>query len=253
MPASAIRSFAPAWPKLLLAALLGLLLAASAGGGARAASSGADLGAPSYSAYCQRLGFVDVRFTSGAIKAWGCLRSDGSVTPLDVQGACEFTYSQRPILARELLPGAIYTWHCLQMAGSGSTGSGTPAAPTDAQVKAALLAALAPSGRAARIGALLKRGYSDRFRALAGGRVRISWYEVPKGAHLVKRHPVPILVAAGTRSLTAASSTSLRITLTSRGRHLLAHARRLQLTARGVFTPLGRPSVSAVKTFTLKR
>jgi hypothetical protein len=246
------------WPKLVLAALLGLLVAVSAGAGARAASSGSDLGPPSYSAYCQRLGFVDVRFTSGPTKAWGCLHSDGSVTPLDVQGACEFSYSQRPILAQELLPGALYTWHCLLSAGSGTSGSGTsgsgaPGAPTDAQLKATLLAALAPSGRAARIGALLKRGYSDRFRALAGGSVRISWYQVPHGAHLAKRHPVPILLATGTRSLTAAAGTSLRITLTSRGRHLLAHARRLRLTARGVFTPLGRPSVSAVKAFTLKR
>lgn len=256
MPGSAIRSFAPEWPKLVLAVLLGCVLAAGAAGVARAASGGTDLGAPNYAAYCQRLGFVDARFTSGSSsKTWGCLHSDGTVTPLDVQAACEFTYTQRPILARELLPGAIYTWHCLQTAGSGggTSGPGAQSTPTTAQLKAALLAALAPSGRPARIGALLRRGYSDRFNALAGGRVRISWYLVPKGAHLAKAHPVPVLIATGTRSLTVAGRTTIRVTLTPRGRRLLAHARRLPLAARGVFTPLGRPAVRASKAFTLKR
>jgi hypothetical protein len=254
MSPSAIRSFAPDWPKLALAVLLCCLIGAGSPGGARAVTEPTDLGAPSFAAYCKALGFLDARFTSGASKAWGCLHSDGAVTALDVQAACQFSYTERPILARELLPGAIYTWHCLQTAGvgGGTPGSGSPA-PTSAQIRAALLAALVPHGRAARIGALLRRAYGDRFQALAGGRVRISWYLVPKGARLAKAHRVPVLIATGARSLTRRGATTIRIGLTSKGRRLLARSRRLGLTARGAFIPLGRPGVSATKTFTLKR
>jgi hypothetical protein len=250
MPWSTRRSFAPSRPKLALAVLLAFVLLGSAAGGVRAASAATDLGPPSYAAYCRSIGFVDTRFTSGPNKTWGCLHSDGSVTALDIQAACEFSYAQRPILAQELTPGAIYTWHCIQTSGSGTPGS---ASPSSAQLKAALLAAIAPSGRAARISALLKRGYADRFHALVGGRVSISWYLVPKGARLAKTHPVPVLVATGARTISAAGATTIKIALTTRGRRVLARSRRLRLTGRGVFTPRGGHAVKALKTFTLKR
>jgi hypothetical protein len=258
---SARRSLAAGTPRSALAALLTLatllacLVAALAAGGARAASVASDLGAPDYSGYCQHLGFLDARFTSGPEKTWGCLHGDGTVTALDIQGACEFSFSQRPIAAKELSPGAIYTWHCLQGANAGGPTSGTgTGTPTSVQLKAALLAALAPSGRGARIAALLRRGYSDRFHALTAGRVSISWYFVPKGAHLANtRRPTPVLVATGARGIAAAGTTTVRIALTAKGRRMLAHAGRLRLTARGAFTPRGGHTVIALKSFTLKR
>ena len=244
MSMSAIQRCVRARPKLACAAAC-LLLAASVSASARAASE-PDLGAPSFAAYCKAIGLVDARFTSGPSKAWGCLHADGTITPLDVQAACEFTYTERPLLARELVPGAIYTWHCLQSAASGGATPG-PGVPTSAQMKAALLAALTPHGRAARIGALLKHGYSARFHALAAGRVRISWYLVPRGAHLARSHPSPVLVATGTRSIAGAGAATIRISLSSKGRHLLARSHRLRLTARGTFAPVARPAVSATK------
>jgi hypothetical protein len=51
----------------------------------------------------------------------------------------------------------------------------------------------------------------------------------------------------------SAGTIKLTIELTRQGRRPLKHARRLELTAKGSFTPTGRRAIDARRTFTLKR
>ena len=126
------------------------------------------------------------------------------------------------------------------------------AGPSAAQLKALLLSLLLPSGKNAKIGALLKHGgYSVSLKALAAGQLVTSWYMVPKGAHLTAAKPV--LVATGRLSFAQAAAANLSIKLTAKGKSLLRHARQFKLTAKGVLTSSGQPAVSANKSFTLKR
>ena len=61
-------------------------------------------------------------------------------------------------------------------------------APSVAQIKAALRAALTPKGKAARIGAILNAGgYPTRFAALSAGDLRVAWYLAPVAARLARR------------------------------------------------------------------
>ena len=126
------------------------------------------------------------------------------------------------------------------------------ALPSVAQLKALLAHLLAPAGRGARIGVLLKRGsYSASFRALTAGRLTISWFVVPRGAHLAAAKP--ILVAAGRVSPAAAGPASIKVRLTSKGRRLLAHAHRLKITVKGTLAASGQSTISAKRAVTLKR
>jgi hypothetical protein len=70
---------------------------------------------------------------------------------------------------------------------------------TSAQIAALLAGQLTPSGRAAKIAALLKHGgWTVAFRALEAGTATIGWYQLPQGAKLAKRTKAkPVLVAAG--------------------------------------------------------
>jgi hypothetical protein len=143
------------------------------------------------------------------------------------------------------------------LGGSGGGGSGGGGVlggevlPGAAQVQAALLGALLPGGKAGRIASVRRHhGYQVTFDAPARGVVVISWYEIPKGAHLASVKPV--LVASGRASVTAKGDVKLTLELTARGRSLLAHDRQLKLTGQGVFTPTGGSPVSVTKTFTLR-
>jgi hypothetical protein len=137
-------------------------------------------------------------------------------------------------------------------------GGGTPPPPATtisvAQIRARLLSLIAPRGKGAHIAVLLKKkGYPFSFGALVGGRAQISWYFVPKGAHLSKAKPKPVLVASGRRSFAKAGAAKMTIKLTSKGRRLLKHAKRLKLSGKGAFSVAGGSKVSARRTFTLKR
>jgi hypothetical protein len=160
---------------------------------------------------------------------------------------------------------ATYTWTIAATTntpppstGGGSSGGGgysvvgtspeTP--PSTAQIRAMLLAALVPGGKTSRIASVRKqRGYKVTFDAPARGTVAIYWYAVPKGAHVAGAKPV--LVASGRAYVTAKGVIKLTVTLTARGRSMLANARHIELTAKGVFTPAGGPAVTAIKPFTL--
>lgn len=125
-------------------------------------------------------------------------------------------------------------------------------AATTAQLKALLASLLAPRGKRAKIAALLKhRGYAISFRSLIAGRLSIAWYLVPKGAHLAAARPV--LAAVGKISTPASGASTLTVELTARGRRLLARGKPLKLTAKGVLAASGRPSLVAMRSFTLKR
>jgi IPT/TIG domain/Bacterial Ig-like domain len=114
---------------------------------------------------------------------------------------------------------------------------------------------LIPSGRAARIGALLRTGtYSQRLRAPEAGTAVIKWYYLPRGAKLNgKGKHAPVLVASGSLGFRAAGTAVLKIRLTRAGKGLLRHARSIRLTATCTFTPRGGPGVTTSGTFELKR
>ena len=126
---------------------------------------------------------------------------------------------------------------------------------TPAQIAALLGSGLIPSGKAAKIAALLKHGsFATKLSALEAGLATISWYQVPPGAKLAKKaKPKPVLVASGRLSFPTAGSGLLKLKLTGAGKRLLKHAKRLKLVARGSFTPSGGASVTATRPFVLKR
>jgi hypothetical protein len=113
--------------------------------------------------------------------------------------------------------------------------------PSAAQIRALLLGQLTPSGRAARIGALLKRAYRLRFRALDAGIADVGWY---RGR---------TLIATGRHRFSAAGVATIVVKLTAAGRKQLREARRVAVKAKGTFTPVGAAPVIASRAFTLKR
>ncbi len=114
----------------------------------------------------------------------------------------------------------------------------------------ALSNVLVPVGNGAKLKALLRRrGYSTVFDAPSAGRLAISWYSElrkAKGRQLV-------LIAKLSVSIQHAGAKVVSVTLTRRGRQLLAHSRRLTVISKGTFTPSGQPATSVTKRFTLRR
>ena len=99
---------------------------------------------------------------------------------------------------------------------SSQVGPVVAAGPTSSQVKAALLKALAVSGQAAKIAQLLKHGgLVIAFTAPSAGHLVISWYMVPKGAHLTKSKQ-PVLVATGSVTFHGAGKAKVKIALTGK-------------------------------------
>src|SRR5664279_3287353 len=124
-----------------------------------------------------------------------------------------------------------------------------------AQIRALLAGQLTPSGKKAKIAALLRSGvFTVAFKALEPGTVVIAWYQVPAGAKLAKKaKPKPVLVASGKLTFSAAGTAKVKIKLTAAGKSLLRHAKQIKLTVKGTFTPTGKAPVSALRAFTLKR
>lgn len=132
--------------------------------------------------------------------------------------------------------------------------------PGAAAIKAALDHVLSPSGRGAHIPALLKAGgYTFAFHAPGAGRLSLTWYRVPKGAHLsddrtVKPRPKPVRVASVTAKTTRARTVKVKLKLSRAGRKQLKTAgRSLKLTALGSFTPAGAKPTTAHRTFSVRR
>jgi hypothetical protein len=120
-------------------------------------------------------------------------------------------------------------------------------APSQAQVKAALAAVLVPSGKAAKIKAILQAGgYPYRFSAPSSGALVLDWYG--KGAGGKKT-----LVAVTSRAVPSTGKASEKLKLTSQGRKLLKKARKVKITSNAVFTPTGTTGTTATQGFTLRR
>jgi hypothetical protein len=130
------------------------------------------------------------------------------------------------------------------------------AASKSASLAALLVSQLDPSGRGAKIAALLKAGlYRERFKAPEPGTTSIRWYYLPRGAKLGgKGKHAPVLVASGTWRFSAAGVATIKIRLSAKGRLLLSHAKQIHLTATCTFTPPPGSKPTAVsRTFELKR
>ncbi len=127
-------------------------------------------------------------------------------------------------------------------------------APGAAQLQGELFKRLAPSGKAATISALLKRGgYTFSYRALTAGEIVISWYAMPSGAHVRKARAKPTLIATGRARFSAAGPVRITVKLTADGKRILKTAKRLRLVVQGAYTPAGGAAVSATRAVTLRR
>lgn len=138
---------------------------------------------------------------------------------------------------------------------TGPTGP-TQDGPTAAAILTSVGAQLTSAQRGAKIGSLLKDSATwFRFTALASGTLELSWYEVPKGAHVssVKSKPQPVLVATTTASFKGATLKTVELHLTRAGRALLRKSKRITLTAKAVFALPHGISVTWIKTFVLTR
>ena len=130
-----------------------------------------------------------------------------------------------------------------------------PVAPSAAQIKKSLSAALVPRGKSAKIGAILRAGgYTVSFTALVRGDAEIRWYVGPPHAHrTVDKNGKPPLVATGKRMFLNAGTHNLKLKLTPAGKRLLRHSRSIRLTAKGSFTLSGKHATVATTPFTLAR
>jgi hypothetical protein len=169
------------------------------------------------------------------------------------------------------IPGAVSQTHNLGSADVGHTirlvetarnagGAGIPArsgatavvaaksttGPTRAQVRTAIKAVLAPSGKAARSTAILKAGgYTYKFGAPSAGTLTLDWYAKVKGRK--------VLVAVMSRVIRSAGKAPEKLKLTRRGRTLLKTLRTVKIFSTARFTPTGSASTTATRRFTLKR
>lgn len=122
----------------------------------------------------------------------------------------------------------------------------TPAAPSTKVIRARLAKAIAPRGKAAKIGALRKKGrYTASFAAPTAGSARISWY-LPKNGKLR-------LIANGRRTFSAGQAAGVSVRLTKAGKQALKRATRLKIIVRGSFTPKGQRPVSTSRRLALRR
>lgn len=121
-------------------------------------------------------------------------------------------------------------------------------------LKVAISRALTATGKAAKIGTLLKHGgLTLAFGSSEPGTLVIQWWQVPRGAHVARNgQPKAALVAQGTALFAGAGVGRVKIGLTRAGRRLLAHASKLKLTIRIRFTPVAHPTISATSVVQIK-
>ncbi|MGB9185708.1 MAG: Ig-like domain repeat protein [Solirubrobacteraceae bacterium] len=131
--------------------------------------------------------------------------------------------------------------------GSPPVSPGTPTAgPSSAQVTAALSTVLKPSGKAAKLKAILKAGgYSFSFLAPSAGKLVIEWFVTVKGKQ--------VLVAFASAGFHAAGKATVKLKLTSNGRKLLRGAKTVKIATTATFTPSGRTGSTSTKTSILTR
>jgi hypothetical protein len=188
----------------------------------------------------------------------GCAAISGATGPTYVPVAGDVGHTLRVTETASDVAGSAGPVSSAQTAVVVAThGGGGGSGPTAAQIKALLVSEIAPHGKSAAIGALRAAGrYPANVRALEAGRLVISWYFLPKGAHFpsedANRRPKPILIASGTVSFRSAASAKITIKLTRAGTAMLKRSRKLKLTGTGSFIPAGGSAVTAQASFTLK-
>ncbi len=121
----------------------------------------------------------------------------------------------------------------------------TAAPPNRADVNEALDRMLKPSGKAARIVAILRAGgYAYTFTAPSAGTLVVAWYATVKGKK--------ILVALMKRVIHLPGKAREKLKLTSKGRRLLKTVAKAKILGTAVFTPTSTTSTTASRRFTLK-
>jgi hypothetical protein len=180
---------------------------------------------------------------------------------------------QRCAASCRAIPGATKPWYTATRAdqrarlrvavtASNQFGRGLAKSPLTARVgppntaiTGPLLSAVTPFGKGARLRALrASHGYSFTFSAILPGQLVVQWYYLPKGTHLGQAYGkhLPVLVAtAGTR-IARPRLVRVKLRLTRAGAPLLAGQKLVKLTAKGTFTPPGRPTVVVVLRLTLR-
>jgi hypothetical protein len=122
------------------------------------------------------------------------------------------------------------------------------------ETQALLRDEITPTGMAQRIGALLRFGGARlSFTAPVAGSVLIRWFGSEATPGSARTHAGSVLVAIARRRFAAPVASSVGVRLTRAGIALLAHARRLRLTAHAIFTPSGKLPIAAVKTTVVRR
>ena len=118
--------------------------------------------------------------------------------------------------------------------------------PSASHLRTALAAELAPTGGAAKLGAIARaKGYAYRgFSLLEAGTARITW------SHVHGR--TTTVVATGTLTLDGPGRGTLTVALTSAGASLVKGAHSLSVILAGSFTPAGGSRVTVTKADTLR-
>ena len=133
--------------------------------------------------------------------------------------------------------------------GGGVAERARPRGPSRAAIARALRRLLTPTGRAARISALLRSGrFSFAFTAPAAGRVTIAWYARPQRA----KRPRALLAAGAHRFTASRQPAHIAVALTAAGRAAL-HAGTRRLTVRVRFAPATGTPVAITAAVRLRR
>ncbi len=154
-------------------------------------------------------------------------------------------------------PTAVVQGHESGNSGGGKQGGGGggqpgPSHPSAAELEHLLARQLVPSGRAASLAALRRRGgLRLRFALPAAGTLTVKWYLASPGAKRGKAKHKPTLLAEGHATLAASKTTTLSLHLTPQGRRLLRHARKLHVQAKATLAVGSGAAIVAAGAFTL--
>jgi hypothetical protein len=125
---------------------------------------------------------------------------------------------------------------------------GPGGAPPPPDVSALLGRTLEVKGAAAKLGTLVRTGrYTTSYTAPTPGRLVVRWLTIPRRGNRA------VLLASARLTFTAAGTKRVVIRLTRKGRKVLRRARRLRITVRATWTPLGGTPVTRSRRVTLRR
>jgi hypothetical protein len=139
--------------------------------------------------------------------------------------------------------------------GRASSGLTAPVGPPNTAIRRPLLRAVTLTGNGAHLRAVrAAHGYFFTFSAVIPGRLVVQWYYLPKGTRLGQaygKHP-PVLVATAGTQIGRPRRVKVKLRLTRDGGPLLASKPLVKLTAKGTFSPPGRPSIAVIVRLALR-